>query len=232
MPPILKACLSEVRNWSRRYPDHVPMLLMFNAKTDRSSAPGGVDALPFDTKTFEALDREIREVIPESMLITPDLVQGKHATLREAVTTNGWPTLRASRGKLIFALDEGPAKVAAYLGDRNSLKGRVFFVNAPEDSPVAAYLTLNDPIREADRIRRAVQAGFLVRTRADADTMEPRKGDFRRRDAALNSGAQYISTDYMWPDARLSATYQVRLPYPAACNPVRAASKCAGSAIE
>ena len=51
--------------------------------------------------------------------------------------------------------------------------------------------------------------------------------------AALASGAQYVSTDYRHPDTRFSA-YQARLPGRAVtvCNPVRAAGRCAGLAIE
>lgn len=226
----LTDCLRIVRGWSQAHPDHTPLLLMFNAKTDRSSVPGGVDALPFDEAAFDALDAEIRAILPPSMLITPDDVQGGYPTLREAVLANAWPTLGASRGRIMFALDEGPEKVAIYRGRRRSLEGRVFFVNAPEDSPAAAYMTLNDPIADGDRIRRAVQAGFVVRTRADAGTAEARTNDVRRREAALSSGAQYVSTDYFWPDPQFAGGYRVRLPHGAAsqCNPVRAPRACRG----
>lgn len=231
--PTLVGCLQIIRGWSLKHPDHTPILLMFNAKTDRSSQ-GGVGALPFDETAFDALDREIRSAIPAQQLITPDDVQGRYPTLREAVMHDNWPTLGHSRGKVLFALDEGPEKVATYRGKRASLEGRVFFVNTDEASPAAAYLTLNDPIAEPDRIRRDVQAGFIVRTRADADTVEARANDTRRREAALASGAQWVSSDYMWPEPRLANGYQVRLPNGEAtvCNPVRAAAKCAGLAVE
>ncbi|HET9159829.1 MAG TPA: Ca2+-dependent phosphoinositide-specific phospholipase C, partial [Caulobacteraceae bacterium] len=155
-------------------------------------------------------------------------------TLRKAVLADNWPTLGQSRGKVLFALDEGPEKVAVYRGARKSLEGRVFFVNTDEDSPAAAYLTLNDPLKEGDRIRKDVAAGFIVRTRADADTKEARVNDTRRRGAALSSGAQWISTDYLWPDRRFPGGYQARLPAGAAtlCNPVRAQAKCAGLPVE
>jgi hypothetical protein len=231
--PTLIGCLQVIRGWSLKHPDHTPILLMFNAKTDRSLV-GGVGALPFDETAFDALDREIRSVIPARQLITPDDVQGRYPTLREAVLHDNWPTLGQSRGKVLFALDEGAEKVAAYRGKRASLEGRVFFVNTDEASPAAAYLTLNDPIAEPDRIRRDVQAGFIVRTRADADTVEARANDARRREAALSSGAQWVSSDYFWPEPRLANGYQVRLPKGeiTVCNPVRAAARCGGLAVE
>lgn len=230
----LDACLGIVRRWSLAHPDHVPILIMVNAKDGPSPLVGGTAALPFDATAFDALDRAVRAVFPPDALITPDDVQGTFPTLRTAVLHGAWPTLGQARGKLFFALDEGPAKVAVYRGKRQSLEGRVFFVNTDEDSPAAAYLTLNDPIRDAERIRKAVEAGFIVRTRADADTLEARHNATGRRDAALASGAQYISTDYFWPEPRLHNAYQTRLPEGAAasCNPVRGADRCAGHAVE
>jgi hypothetical protein len=225
---LLAECLRIVRRWSDAHPRHVPILLMFNAKDEQNARRGGVDALPFDAAAWDALDAEIRGVMGPAKLVTPDDVQGRYPTLRDAVLAGNWPTLAASRGRFLFALDEGPGKVAAYRGARRSLEGRVFFVNTDERSPAAAYLTLNDPLRDGERIRRDVAAGFLVRTRADAETREARANDTRRRDAALASGAHYVSTDYLWPDPRFSGGYRVTLPGGGAarCNPVRRPAGC------
>jgi len=221
----LHDCLAILKGWSRAYPNHVPILLTFNAKDD--SLPQQTQALKFDAAAFDAMDAEIRSVLDPKDLITPDDVQGTSPTLRDAVTTHGWPTLARSRGKFILALDEEGAKITLYRGSRKSLEGRAMFVNAPEDSPAAAYLTLNEALTDMARITKDVKMGFLVRTRADADTVEARGNDPRRRDAALASGAQYVSTDYMQSDTRFSA-YTARMPQGviAACNPVRAAGKC------
>ena len=209
--PTFVACLTEVRTWSRAHPDHAPLLIIMNLKDDNIPFPGAVPLLPFDAKAMASIDAEIRSVFPDSEIITPDKVQGRAATLREAVTTKGWPTLKASRGKVMFAMDEGPEKTSLYLGPNGSLKGRVMFVNVDESSPAAAYITLNEPLEQAERIRKDVAAGFIVRTRADADTVEARSNDRARQDAAFASGAQYVSTDYMTPDTRLSS-YEAHLP--------------------
>uniref|UniRef100_B0T0P4 Acid phosphatase n=1 Tax=Caulobacter sp. (strain K31) TaxID=366602 RepID=B0T0P4_CAUSK len=224
------ACLTQIGTWSKAHPDHAPILILLNAKDGPSSFPNGVEALPYDEKAFDALDGEIRSVFAESQLITPDQVRGGRATLREAVLAGGWPTLNAARGKVFFALDESPEKVAAYRGARKSLEGRAMFVNTDEASPAAAYLTLNDPIGQRERIAVAVKAGFIVRTRADADTWQARKNDVAVRTAALSSGAQYVSTDYLWADPRFPGGYVVRLTggEVATCNPVRLANGCAG----
>ena len=216
------ACLTIIRDWSHAHPRHVPIMLLINAKDD-PEGPGAVAPLRFTEAAFDALDAEIRSVLSPADLVTPDDVQGDYPTLRDAVRAGHWPTLGQARGKEFFVLDEHGRKVALYRGARHSLEGRVMFVNTGEDSPAAAYLTLNDPLGEAARIRRDVAAGYMVRTRADADTVEARRNDTRRRDAAFASGAQYISTDYIWPDPRFGP-YRVQLPDAGAarCNPLRA----------
>jgi hypothetical protein len=209
--PLFVDCLKEIRAWSKAHPDHVPILIIMNLKQDQLKVPGAVPLLPFDAKAMDAVDAEIRSVFPDSELITPDRVQGKHRTLREAVLAGAWPKLKAARGKVMFALDESPAVVAVYRGARKSLEGRVCFINTDEASPAAGYMTLNEPVELNARIRAAVRAGFIVRTRADADTYEARRNDTARQQAAFASGAQYVSTDYMQPDARFGP-YQTRLP--------------------
>jgi hypothetical protein len=225
---LLSDCLTIIRRWSDAHPRHVPILLMFNAKDEQNAARGGIDALRYDEAAYDALDTEVRAVMGADKLVTPDDVQGRYPTLRAAVLANNWPTLEASRGKFLFALDEPPAKVAVYRGARTSLEGRVFFINTDEASPAAAYLTLNDPVADADRIRRAVAAGYLVRTRADANTREARANDTAPRTAALAGGAQYVSTDYLWADPRFAGGYRVTLPggMVARCNPVRRPAGC------
>jgi len=222
--PLLVDCFREIRAWSKAHPDHVPILIIFNLKQDQLKIPGAVPLLPFDAKAMDAVDAEIRSVFKPGELITPDSVQGRHKTLREAVMAGAWPTLKQARGKFMLAMDESPAVVAVYRGSRKSLEGRLMFVNIDEGSPAAGYITLNGPIKEHARIEAAVKQGLIVRTRADADTYEARRNDTAPREAAFSSGAQYVSTDYMHPDKRFS-DYQVRLPGGGVArpNPVTAA---------
>ena len=229
---LLVECLRQIRGWSQTHRGHAPILILINAK-DAAGRAGAPAPPTFDAAAFDALDAELRSVFAGDEAITPDTVRGRSASLREAVLAGGWPRLGEARGKVLFALDEGPRKLALYRGARRSLEGRMMFVNADEDASDAAYLTLNDPVAERERIARAVSRGLLVRTRADADTLEARRNDPRRREAAFASGAQYISTDYLKPDLRLSR-YRVSFPRSEVvrCNPLRAADRCNQRAIE
>ncbi|MGF1457315.1 MAG: phosphatidylinositol-specific phospholipase C1-like protein [Alphaproteobacteria bacterium] len=222
-------CLQEIKAWSDAHPRHVPILIMMNAKDAPIDNPEAVVPLPFDAAAYDALDAEVLSVFPRDRIVMPDDVRGDSATLREGVLAGGWPTLEAARGKVLFALDEGPAKTAVYRRGNASLEGLPLFVNAhDETAPHAAYFTLNNPLTQGERIRAAVTAGFLVRTRADANTLEARAGDTGRRDAAFASGAHYVSTDYYLPREDFGP-YRVRLPggAPARCNPVRRDDQCA-----
>ena len=148
----------------------------------------------------------------EDHLLTPDDVRGDAETLRDAVLADGWPALSEARGQVFFALDEPPAVVDVYRRGETALNGHAMFINSTApDAPDAAYFTINDPIGAGADISARVSAGFIVRTRADANTMEARSGDRTRLDAALASGAQYISTDYYQPRAEWS-DYVAKLP--------------------
>lgn len=209
--PTFTGCLTQIRAWSKAHPDHLPLLILLNLKEGGLNFPGAVVAVPFDAKAMDGVDVEILAVFGASELITPDSIQGRHATLREAVAAGAWPSLKAARGKVMFALDAPAAQVANYRGGRASLEGRAMFVNTDETSPAAGYITLNEPKEDAGRIQAAVRAGLIVRTRADADTVEARTNDQTRQTAAFASGAHYVSSDYMFADPR-RGPYQVRLP--------------------
>ena len=205
-------CLSEIRSWSEAQPDHVPMLILINAKQAPIDLPNSTIPLAFDAAAFDALDAEIRSVFGEDHLLTPDDVRGDAGTLRDAVFADGWPALSEARGQVFFALDEPPAVVEIYRRGEVSLNGHVMFINSTApDATDAAYFTINDPIEDGADISARVSEGFIVRTRADANTLEARSGDRTRLDAALASGAQYISTDYYQPRAAWS-DYAAKLP--------------------
>ncbi len=208
--PTLRAYLAEMRAWSERHPAHVPVFVTLNTKDARIDLPGATVPLAFDETALNALDREILEILGMSRVIRPDDVRGDHESLEEAVLTSGWPRIDDVRGRFLFVLDEGGATREAYVRIHSALRGRVMFVPSEEGSPEAAFYIMNDPIEQQSEIVRRVKKGYLVRTRADANTREARRNDTSRFEAAQASGAQIITTDYYVPDERLDTGYQVR----------------------
>jgi len=219
-------CLAEVRSWSRAHPGHVPLFILVETKT-QPPIPGVpmVAPEPFTEAALDALDAEVLSVFPRDALITPDDVRGDWPTLREAVLHQGWPTLAAARGKVVFLLDQTNV-TATYTASHPSLRGRVLFTNADPAAPDAAFVERNDG--SPGEIAGLVRQGFLVRTRADVGTQEGRTGDTARRDAALASGAQLVSTDYPAAEPARWTGYHVDLPGGGAlrCNPVNAPKRC------
>jgi len=235
----LKGCLTTIRDWSRSNPWHVPIMIMIEAKdtpVEDARGVGFVKPVPIGVAEFRALDAEIRSVFDRSHVITPDVVRGSRATLAEAVKSDGWPRLRAARGKILFALDNTDRHRTDYLQGNPSLEGRMLFVSSDPPEPSAAFIKMNEALgKEEGRIRQQVRAGFLIRTRADIPTAEARSGDTTRRDSAFRSGAQYVSTDY--PEASpFGSGYIARLPgaerLSARCNPVNAPKGCRDEWLE
>ncbi|KAA1258822.1 hypothetical protein LF1_13460 [Rubripirellula obstinata] len=206
----LVGALRQVHQFSKRNPNHVPILVLLELK-HKVVGPSFLKTIRFDETLLDQVDAEIRSVFGENEMLTPDLVRGAYATLRDAVKKQGWPTLEECRGRVWFALDNTAVERTMYLSGHENLQDRVMFVSSPIDHPTAAFVKINDPVRQFDQIVKAVKSGFIVRTRADAETRQARNNDTRRRDKALGSGAQYISTDYPEPDPRLSP-YCVELP--------------------
>ena len=235
----LKACLTTIRDWSRSNRWHVPILIMIEAKDatlDDPNRVGFVTPIRVGVDEFRALDQEIRSVFDDDHIITPDRVRGRHATLAEAIQSDGWPRLGAARGRVLFALDNTDDHRTDYLRGNPSLEGRVLFVSSTPGEPSAAFIKMNEALAEEEgRIRQRVRERFLIRTRADIPTAEARSGSTTRRDAAFRSGAHYVSTDYPEPSP-FGSGYRARLPgaenLAARCNPVNAPAGCRDEWLE
>lgn len=207
-----REALEELKAWSDAHPSHLPVVITMNAKDSSPDDPNFVKALPFDKAAWDAWDAEIREVLPASKLLTPDDVRGEYPTLESAVLAHNWPTLAAARGRFLFVLDESGEKLQSYFEGHPSAKGRVMFGNAPVGTPEAAFLILNNPEKQFNEIQHRVRSGYLVRTRADAETREARTGDRTRMETAFASGAQVVTTDYYHEDKRFNSGYSVAFP--------------------
>ena len=232
------ACLRAIKSWSDIHRGHVAIAVLLELKD--AALPPQIPAtvpLPWTSEQMDAIDAEIRTVFARGRIVAPDDVRGSRETLEAAVRHGGWPVLGDSRGKVLFLMDNGEPYRSRYLAGHPSLRGRLLFTNSVPGQPDAAFIKENDPTgANLDRIRDEVRRGYIVRTRADADTREARAGDPRRRDQALASGAQWVSTDYPAPGiaARFGSGYRVRLPNhrPARCNPVNAPRRCRGSRLD
>ncbi|MDA1073669.1 MAG: Ca2+-dependent phosphoinositide-specific phospholipase C [Proteobacteria bacterium] len=196
----LVACLQNLRTWSDANPRHAPVFVSFNAKDQAIEREGFLRPLQFDDQAWVNIDAEIRSVLGDRLLTPEDVFDNGALT---------WPLLDETRGRFVMILDEGGDKRAAYA---NNWMSRAMFANFAAEHPGAAIMIINDPIIDFEHIRSMVERGYIVRTRADADTLEARSGQTKRRDQAFASGAQLISTDYYLPATHFGTDYVVGIP--------------------
>jgi len=159
-------------------------------------------------------------------------------------TSCPWPDLETLRGKVIFGLifpDQGTADLYKDLhpGQKGAVSWMVwdsFYI--PEAIMYTAGGGLNLSLEGGEEppnlpknasaivkklsseISERSKAGYLVRARADADTIEARLGYVGRASAVLNSAANIVSTDYGMPTRVLPGiNYSVKLygDQPARC---------------
>lgn len=235
---LLVSCLREVKKWSDANRRHLPVFILLELTQSEPQVVkfGGVQSPPWDGVALDQLDREIRSVFPKQRLITPDNVRRKGWTLNRSVRRAGWPTLKKSRGKVLFLMDNSGPIRETYREGHPSLQGRVVFTNATPGDEDAAFVKRNEPRDKAANIPQLVRQGYLVRTRADEPLGTILSGDTTQRAAALRSGAQVISTDF--PVAGMAARYDssffVGLPggLMARCNPLIAPRSCKSGTLE
>lgn len=225
------SCLEEVRDWSQSNPTHFPIMILVELKDSQNVTRGEFSMtrpILFDADLIMDVDNEIWSVFDRSHVITPDDVRGDFETLEEAILNSGWPTLADSRGKVLFGLDNTGRHKDEYLELSPTLEKLAMFVSSPPGESTGGFIKMNNVLSSMDEISDYTERGFLVRTRSDIPTEEARSGDTTRRDMALESGAQYISTDY--PElSPFGSGYIVTLPgavSAARCNPVSAPEGC------
>ena len=214
-------CLKVMKKWSDQSPQHLPIFVFIEPK-DKGQFK------PFPIKdAYGKLDEITAQIIPKDRMITPDSLRGKHATLKEALEKDGWPTLGKVRGKFVFVLLGGGLQKEYSHGDKH-LKGRLMFMTSGVDKPYTAVTAIDDPFKE-EEIKKAVKANLIIRTRADSGL----EGDPKRLEAALRGGGHILSTDF--PIKRdIAPGYIVQMPggKPARCNPITAPAKCTPEALE
>ncbi|MBB4099516.1 Ca2+-dependent phosphoinositide-specific phospholipase C [Sphingomonas kyeonggiensis] len=228
---LFSRCLKNLRAWSDAHPNHAPIFILVEAKSDAVPVfTGATPPLAFDRAAFDEMDQSIFREIGRDKLVTPDQVRGTYPTLEAGVLAHNWPTLAKSRGKFVFLLLTAmdPRALAAYHAGHENLEGRAAFLRATPGQSYAAFLLLDNANVRAKEIPERVKQGYLVRARADIETYEAKVNDPSRANQAFASGAQIVSTDFYKPGNAYGTSYVVRLPGggEARCNPVNAPKGC------
>lgn len=239
--PTLIDCLSQIEAWSDADPGHVPIAVFIQFKDGPLifDVPDQAGVELWTSEAMATLDEEIRSVFDPADLLVPDDVRGDRPTLAEAIEADGWPRLGDTRGKVMFAMINGAPYRDRYLELHPNLAEGILFTTGDPGADGAddvVVASIDDPVAEGERIAELVRDGYLVRTRSDTPGVEAPAGDTARLEAALASGAHWISTDHPGPDGaagQYDSDYVAELPgfLAARCNPIVAVG-CEDSGVE
>ena len=216
-------CMSVLLNWSTANPQHAPLWLFIEPK----NLPLVVDELDI----LEMIQAEIAATWPADRTITPTDVQGDAEDLRTAITSNGWPTLDESRGKALFVLLDKTEIRDLYIERNPTLENQTMFAIVEENHSLASVISFVNPDTHGDRLRDASAMGFMVRTRSDEATIEAQERNYTRFGHALDTGANFITTDFPGNDGE--ANFAIWLSEgPVMCNSQTAPNHCETRDVE
>lgn len=199
----LTEALQEVSTWSKNNPAHVPIFVNLELK-DAAPADysrflrniGFKRAIPFDSLAYLQIDEQIMRIFGNERLLTPAMLRDTFTTTRARLTTVGWPRLNDVLGKVIFIFDGNGDAYKKYT--RENL---AFVYGNPNDAETA-FVIRNNPIGYEAEISTLTNT-YIVRTRTDVETIQARNNDYTMFNAAIQSRAQILSTDYYTPDLKI-----------------------------
>lgn len=192
--PDFRLSLDEIELWSASHPGHLPITVLVEFKSDYAFLdPSLAD---WTTERLAQVDDAIRSGLGERALLPAELIGDR------------WPAVGALRDRVLVILHPSESVERAYAGIPSDERSMFVAQEGEGSGPLAAstgpaFVVHNDPDPAA--IAPLVEAGAIVRTRADADL----RTDSAERDRAFDSGAQIISTDFPSPAAQQSTGYTV-----------------------
>lgn len=187
--PLLALGFEEIALWSQHNPNHIPIVILLELKSDWEMLDPTLERLTLDHLAL--LETLAQEVFGDTLFQPRDVIQGK-ATMQEALRDEGWPTLQSMLGKVIVVLHAG-SLATAYAESDSTLQTKALFpsVYATDSEQVyASFVIHNQPNVEA--IQALVSKGLIVRTRMDSELVFQQS----EVDQAWASGAQLLTTDF------------------------------------
>jgi hypothetical protein len=175
--PDVALAFKEVKQWSDNHPLHIPIIIMVELSREWCKyylvqKKWNEDlCLKFDDVVFNKF---------KNNLITPNNLK------------NGYPDLKEVRGKIavVFMADFDIIGLFGVKYNNNRKATHIMVDGKHPDKSITLFVKRDDPF--ASDIDSLVKSGFIVRTRADAGLVKDKK----KKNRALNSLAQIVSTDF------------------------------------
>lgn len=182
--------LEEMKLFSS-YQTHLPVIILIEIKDDWMMLDPALEG--YSPEVFQQFDILIQEGLGDALFAPSDFV-GPSETIKDKITTSGWPLVKDLMNQFIFVLHPGKFNEMYYDNDPTMQSQSLFIGSYDQETypDYASFFVHNDV--NINQIQVLVQAGFIVRTRMDADLFFNQE---RANDAIL-SGAQILSTDFSY----------------------------------
>lgn len=182
--------LEEIKLYSQHNPNHLPLLILLEFKTDWMMLDPFLQNIT--EEELALFDTMLEDVFGDDLFTPRDMLE-EDTTLRETITTTGWPTIQSLLGKVVFIMHPSDTFVPMYYTMDESLSTQNMFLGTNIDTyqePYASFIVHNDP--NFYDIRPMVAENFIVRTRLDA-SLELYEHLWEN---GIASGAQILSSDF------------------------------------
>ncbi len=216
-------CVSVIEDWSTAHPEHMPIMVWIEVKDET----GG---LPIDD--MNEIDDDIRSVIDEAQLLTPDDIQGNAESVRAALEDDGWPYIDDLRGQVMFILlNTEDDHADEYTYGYDNLGGRAMFARSGGsqfDLPWSAVAKLGagDPNVAEAHARHMLTATNVCGADESDDAC------FEQFEQAKAAGIHMLKDDFPGPVDSRDYWMDLADGTPARCNPLTAGPDCTSEAIE
>lgn len=185
-----RLALEEIKLYSQHNPNHLPLLILLEFKTDWMMLDPFLQTIT--QEHLEIFDSMLEEIFAETLFTPRDMFE-EDTTLRETITTTGWPAIQSLLGKVVFIMHPSDTFVPLYYSMDESLSTQNMFLGTSIDTyqeDYASFIVHNDP--NFYDIRPLVAENFIVRTRLDA-SLELYEHQWEN---GIASGAQILSSDF------------------------------------
>ncbi len=183
--------LKEISMWSDNNPNHLPITIIIEPK--KLFIP--LENMKFFNVDYAlAFDEALRAGLGDKLFTPADMLRD-YESFGAMRAADDWCKVGDMLGKVLFLLHDCNV-TQEYIDVDPSIKSQAMFPMLREDDvdrDCASFLLINKPDEAVEASEEVIANGkFIVRTRADEFTSVSEE----RRELALASGAQIVSTDY------------------------------------
>lgn len=187
--PNFALALEEIKWYSEHNPRHNPIIILMEVKTDWMILDHALQDI--EIETLIELDQLIVETLGHHLYKPSDLMIDD-LTVKQTITTLGWPSVHELLGKVMIVLHPNNFN-DRYESIDPTMKSQAMFIGSYSDDldhDYTSFIVHNHV--DVESIQSLIDQGYIVRTRMDESLIF----DHNRYMDALISGAQILTSDF------------------------------------